>query len=204
MKIDGILIAVVAYGLGVATTYNFFRNRERARADAEIKSAIEHISNRVNGTSLTGVKESKDDVKDEAYRERSSIDSGKKQYEHTNYATKMTDITDAAERESPKEDDDDPDDGRPYEITIDEYFSLTGVEKKSLQWFKDNDVLTVTDSTEDDITPYGLIDDEVGILGDVLVKSKFKTDDFVDVIYIYNPIIMAAYEVSKVYGKYEW
>jgi len=204
MKINTIFVATIAYALGVFTSYNFFKTREKARADEEIKSAIDHITHRVNGGEAE-VKEEPKETKKTSLHERSSIDSGEKQYDRVDYSTKMKKV-DSAEMESPKEDDDneEEDDDSPHEITMDDYFSMTGVEKKSLQWFKDNDVLVVTDSMIDDVTPYDFIDDEGTILGDVLTTSGFKKDDFVSLIYIYNPTIAAAYEITKVFDKYEW
>lgn len=206
MKINAVIIIGAAYALGILTSYSFFKNRERERADAEIKSAIEHITNRVNGTKPAEKKEATKETEKSIFTERNSLDSGERSYGRTNYS--VSDIpTDRAETESPKEDDDEADEEakkKPHEITMEEYYALVGVEKKSLRWFSENDVLTVEETDESDITPYMFVDDECTILGDVLVTSKFKESEYIDVIYVYNPVISAAYEVTKTYGKYEF
>ena len=198
MKISAIFIGVICYGLGIATSYTFFRNREKARADEEIKAVKERLLRKEEERINAGKK--KEEPVKHTY-EKSSINSGEREYQRTNYATSYID---PATKESPKEEDDDADDKEPHEISMEEYMALTGVEKRSLMYYTDNNVLRVTDSTPDDITPYEFIDDEHNIVGDVLEKSGFKKDDYMEMIYIYNPVISAAYEVTKCYGKYDF
>ena len=203
MKINSIFVIAAAYGLGILTSYRFFRNRERERADAEIKSVIDHFTNKDNGS---GQKKKETEGTNQSSGERNSLDSGQKVYDRVNYAVHSMPF-DSAEAESPKEEEPEEtnnDNKEAHEITMEEYFALTGVEKRSLRWYTENDVLTVEDSENEDITPNGLIDDEHTILGDVLEKSRFKVDEWIDVIYIFNPVISCAYEVSKTYGKYEF
>lgn len=196
MKLGAWSVFLIGYGLGILTSYTFFKDKYRKKADEEIKSVREHLENFYNADKKKEGGDEKEETDNMPTGEvRSSLSDRKDG--HYVYTGKYTyKVKDPAEREFPHEEDDEDD--TPIETTIDDYMGNTKYGKMSLTWYTDDKTLARNEYGEDEDE---LVDDECNYLGNVLESSGFKYND-VSCIYIRNPQTQTIYEVTKCYGRY--
>lgn len=197
---NGVAIAIF-YGLGVLTTYTFFKNKYEKKYKEEVEEYRERIL-KMYGINDPDKKEEAPDKEEttKTGKTKSSLDintpkredGGKAYYEPYKYIP-------PEEQESPKEEEPEDDlNDDPYEIDIDDYFSDKHYSKRQVTWYTDDNTYAYQETEDSELE---LMDDEHNAFGYVIESSGFTKNEAM-VIYIRNPRTKTDYEVTKCYGAY--
>lgn len=202
MKLSNGVVMAIFYGLGVLTTYTFFKNKYEKKYNEDIEEYRTRI------LKMYGIEEP--DEKDEESgkgsdntaetgKTKSSLDTDFKRSGKSTAYYEQYKYVPAEDRESPTEEDKDDDvNADPYEIDIDTYFSDKLYSKIPVIWYTEDDTYAYQEVREDDPE---IMDDEHTAFGYAIERSGFKGNDAM-VIYIRNPQTKSDYEVTKCYGAY--